>query len=110
MPSRWSCRLNQINCAVGMTGRMRRRVKFDTAAGASDCDCVESRAREKSLKSAQLVWLGAFDQRDGIIDLRAAAGLKKRKSEARTGSEADRNPSPSAPNIAKRLDAAALAR
>jgi hypothetical protein len=41
-----------------MTGRMRRRVKFDTAAGASDCDCVESRAREKSLKSAQLVWLG----------------------------------------------------
>jgi hypothetical protein len=49
---------------------------------------------------------GGIDQRDSIIDLRAAAGVKKRTSEARTGSEADRNPTPSAPSITKRLDAA----
>ena len=41
---------------------------------------------------------GGIDQRDGIIDLRAAAGLKKRTSEARTGSQADRLTSGSKPN------------
>jgi hypothetical protein len=32
----------------------------------------------------------------------AATGSKKRTSKARTGSKADRNPTPSAPNITKR--------
>ena len=40
---------------------------------------------------------GGIERRDDIVDLGAAAGLKKRTSEARTGSEADQNPTPSAP-------------
>src|SRR5262249_37123886 len=42
---------------------------------------------------------GGIEQLDGHIEL----GSKKRTSEARTGSEADRNPTLSAPNITKRF-------
>jgi hypothetical protein len=45
------------------------------------------------MPTAQLADLGGF----GIINL-CAAGLKKRTSEGRTGSEADRNPTPSVLN------------
>ena len=44
------------------------------------------------MPTSELVWLRG-----------AATGSKKRSSEARTGSEADRNPTPSAPNITKRF-------
>jgi hypothetical protein len=52
--------------------------------------------------TAQLVWL-ARHRRDGIVDLGADTGIKKPTSEARTGSEADRNPTQSAWNITKRF-------
>src|SRR6516162_4710796 len=76
-----------------MEGRKRR--PGSSKHGALSCRSCQHRSWSR--------W-GSIEQRDDIVDLGAAASLKERTSKPRAGSEADRSPTPSAPNITKRLD------
>src|SRR5262249_22808008 len=75
--------------------------EFSLGSVASPVRPTVSRARRYHADSCRprswSSW-GGIKQRDDIVDLGAGAGLKKRTGEARTGSEAGRKPTQSAPD------------